>query len=221
MLSKERDFIVSLYKQKGVYCIYNTITQKKYIGYTSLNFGDRRDSHFASLRNGYHFNKEMQKDYDRFGESSFEFQIVETIDSDDVWLYEDKEKYWIKALDTFENGYNETAGGIGASGTTLPPERIQQLSEVNRKRMQGAKFSDDTKKAMSEAREKNRKRYTSDFGILTEKEVYDIRLSLMQGIRVADLAQKYNVTVQCISKINVGRNWKGICPPGWKEYLDK
>lgn len=163
----------------------------------------------------------MQKDYDQFGESSFEFQVVEIIDSDDVGLYEDKEKYWIKTLDTFENGYNGTAGGIGASGTTLPPERIQQLSEVNRKRMQGAKLSDDTKRAMSEAREKNRKRYTSDFGILTEKEVYDIKLSLMQGVRVADLAQKYNVTVQCISKINVGRNWKSVCPPGWKEYLDK
>lgn len=210
---------MSMYKDRGVYCIRNTKTSKKYIGCTSMNFGDRRDCHFASLRNGYHYNKEMQSDFDKYGEDSFVFEIIEKIDSDDESIYEEREKYWIQKLDTFNNGYNGTVGGIGLLGTTPSKEKIKSISEINRKRMLGTKLDDATRKSMSEARERNRDRYINGRSILSEKDVYDIKIALMNHERVRDIADKYRVTTRCISKINVGENWKSICPDGWEEYL--
>ena len=48
---------MGLYNERGIYEIVNLANNKFYIGYASISFGDRRDSHFACLRNGYHFNK--------------------------------------------------------------------------------------------------------------------------------------------------------------------
>lgn len=53
-----------------------------------MNFGDRRDCHFASLRGGYHINPHLQKSFDKYGEDNFEFIILHNClnneDSDQV-----------------------------------------------------------------------------------------------------------------------------------------
>lgn len=209
-----------LYKIKGIYCITSLINGKKYIGHASVSFGDRRDCHFACLRNGYHHNKEMQKDFNQFGEDNFLFEIIEVIDSEYESYYEEREKFWISKLDTFNHGYNETLGGSGALGTRLSKEQIELLSERNRKRMTGKKLQDSTKKAMHDSRERNKDRFLTPNGqILTKENVFQIKIDLMNGRRIREIADEYNVTVQCISKINVGENWKHISPPGWCEYL--
>ena len=72
--------ITGLYNERGIYEIVNLANNKFYIGYASISFGDRRDSHFARLRNGYHFNKYLQSDFDKYGEENFDFKIIETIE---------------------------------------------------------------------------------------------------------------------------------------------
>lgn len=53
-----------------------------------MNFGDRRDCHFASLRGGYHINPHLQRSFDKYGEDNFEFIVLHNCqnneDSDQV-----------------------------------------------------------------------------------------------------------------------------------------
>lgn len=40
---------MGLYNEHGMYKITNRINGKKYVGYCTISFGDRRDSHFACI----------------------------------------------------------------------------------------------------------------------------------------------------------------------------
>lgn len=46
-----------------------------YVGQTS-QLKSRKYSHFFKLRKGTHYNKELQKDFDSYGELFFEFKII-------------------------------------------------------------------------------------------------------------------------------------------------
>lgn len=102
---------MKLYKDNGIYKITNNKNGKIYIGYATVSFGDRRDTHFACLRNGYHFNKELQNDFVKYGEDSFVFDVVEVINSDDIEIYKEREQYYIKEYNAVESGYNLCNGG--------------------------------------------------------------------------------------------------------------
>ena len=69
-----------IYKQFGIYRITNILDGMSYIGKTGMNFGDRWDSHRSLLNSGSHFNKQLQNAWAEFGEDSFEFQIIESVD---------------------------------------------------------------------------------------------------------------------------------------------
>lgn len=213
---------MSLYSKKGIYKIENIENNKIYIGFASDNFGDRRDCHMAMLRHNYHYNKDLQNDFNTFGEDSFIFSIIEEITSDDIDYFCSREKFYIQLYRSNYDCYNITDGGVGAWGTRLSKEMIHKMSEINRKNMTGRKLSSDTKIAMSNTRRKNQTRMSGEFNssILTENDVLDIKKALMDGKSCRELSEKYSVSVACISKINVGANWKSICPDGWIEYLN-
>ncbi len=66
---------VNLYKS-GVYEIHCIATNKFYIG-ASNNVGKRLQKHFSELRFNRHPNTRLQQDYNTFGQSSFEWHILE------------------------------------------------------------------------------------------------------------------------------------------------
>jgi group I intron endonuclease len=66
----------NLYNRIGVYAVVNKVNGFTYVGQTAMNFGDRRDSHFSLLRNGKHPCKEMQIDFNKYGEKNFEFVVL-------------------------------------------------------------------------------------------------------------------------------------------------
>lgn len=173
------------------------------------------------LNQGYHYNDDLQSDYNKYGRDNFEFSVVETIETPDEDYVFEREKYYISLYRESYDCYNETDGGLGANGTRLTKERIAQLTELNRKLMTGKKMSDETRAKMSETRLKNRERAKGKYmqQLLTEKEVIQIKKDLMAGSSCKELSIKYNVSVACISKINVGANWKSVRVKGWNEYL--
>ena len=162
---------MSLYNTRGIYRIRNLVNGKMYIGFTSMNFGDRRDSHFACLRNNYHFNHDLQNDFNKYGESNFVFEVVEEIESDDILKYQEKEIYYISLYDTVNTGYNYTAGGNNHIRPTR--EKIRQMAEINRITNTGKRVSEDTKKRMSVSHRKRKD--LSKPNILSEKDVIDIK----------------------------------------------
>lgn len=116
----------------GIYCIYNIITHKYYIGSTN-DFVDRRTTHFCLLHRGIHPNRYLQASFRKHGRKAFAFLIIEhcTLDS----LIEKEQQY----LDNYqpwkhEIGYNlSSKAGVGMTKNNV--EALKRLSELNAKEM--------------------------------------------------------------------------------------
>lgn len=93
----------------GIYCIENIINNKKYIGLSS-DITRRWHEHKSELRRGVHINDCLQKAWNKYGEQSFKFYIIELCMNEDLI---NKEMFYIEKYKTLthENGYNITPGG--------------------------------------------------------------------------------------------------------------
>lgn len=60
----------------GVYEIVNTVNGKRYVG-SSKNIEKREKEHFNDLRRGKHHAIALQRAWDKYGEESFTFRIIE------------------------------------------------------------------------------------------------------------------------------------------------
>ena len=91
-----------------IYMIQNTINSKFYIG-SAIGHYRRKGQHFWMLRNNIHFNKHLQSSWNKYGESSFSFNILEFIENVD--LLREREEYWINQYNTLNpfKGYNARA----------------------------------------------------------------------------------------------------------------
>ena len=150
---KECDYI-SLYNNYGIYGIRNKINNKVYVGKTEMNFGDRKDCHFASLRGGYHINPHLQKSFNKYGEDNFEFIVLyECKNNEDSDIVNELEKKYIKLYKDKELAYNIGDGGDGGHnlGKHLSEETKRKIGDKNRINMTGRKATIETKKKMSKA----------------------------------------------------------------------
>jgi group I intron endonuclease len=88
----------------GVYIIQNTIDQKVYVG-ASKDTYNRLCHHKWKLRANKHTNSHLQNAYNKYGEHSFEFDILE--DCEERFVYS-QENYWCNLLDSHDrkHGYN-------------------------------------------------------------------------------------------------------------------
>jgi len=60
----------------GIYCIKNIINNKVYIG-SSVNLNGREYKHFWMLKKNKHDNQFLQNSFNKYGENSFVFEVVE------------------------------------------------------------------------------------------------------------------------------------------------
>ena len=74
---------------KGIYKLTNTVSGKVYIG-QSENLNNREWCHFYRLKRGEHHNEILQHSYNKHGESSFVFEILEHTENLD-----NRESYWL------------------------------------------------------------------------------------------------------------------------------
>lgn len=88
----------------GVYYIKNKVNNKIYVG-SSKDITLRKVQHFSELRGGYHQNIHLQRSYDKYGESNFEFGILEVVE--DMNSLYDREQFYIDLYyDNSCNCYN-------------------------------------------------------------------------------------------------------------------
>lgn len=85
-----------------IYSITNLVNQKIYIGQT-VNPTNRFAYHKNYLRNNKHDNPHLQNAWNKYGEQSFSFNIVECIIVNDVDYLNEREQYWI---DNTKASYN-------------------------------------------------------------------------------------------------------------------
>lgn len=143
-----------IYCTFGVYRITNIVNGKSYIGKTGMNFGDRWDNHKSLLRNNHHSNPYLQSAWNKYGESSFEFAVVESVN--DSGLLNELEIQYIKQYKEAGLSYNIHDGGDGGLnlGKHLSDETKRKIGEKNRVNMTGRKLSEETRRRMSEAQKR-------------------------------------------------------------------
>ena len=91
-------------KISGIYCIVNIKNSKKYIG-SSKNIRQRLWSHRAKLRHNKHDNAHLQSAWNKYGEHSFDYYILEKCEES---LLLEKEQLYIDTINPEYNISKET-----------------------------------------------------------------------------------------------------------------
>jgi group I intron endonuclease len=112
-----------------IYVIENKNSGKFYIGRTN-NPAARKRCHFSELRRGIHGNPRLQASFNKHGENTFEFRVVDSAPSDEI---KEKEAEWFDAFDKntdkLYNCHFETFGGPKICKPHTP-ESAAKISEA-------------------------------------------------------------------------------------------
>jgi group I intron endonuclease len=128
-------------KKSGIYKIINVVNNKFYVG-SAVDLRRRKTRHFSELRTGRHNNKHLQAAWNKYGEKSFTFVVVEEhpvgdtlLAAENVWLKEHVGKDYCYNL-----GVDAVMPTLGWSGPKSPtwgrkrtPEELAAQSWKGRK----------------------------------------------------------------------------------------
>ena len=95
-----------------IYVITNQINLKQYVGKTSFSLEKRFQEHiYDSHRNDeYTKHRPLYMAFKKYGIENFSIKELEQVPDEQA---DEREKYWISYLNTYNNGYNATLGGDG------------------------------------------------------------------------------------------------------------
>ena len=156
----------------GIYGIIHISSKKIYVG-SALNIKKRWREHRHYLRLNKHINRYLQNAWNKHGENSFEFVILEKIKKsnslikreqcwlDDIRPYERKNGYNIAAIAGSQLGYKHTKATKEKlskihSGRNLTPEHGKAISNA----LKGRIHTDKAKLLLSESHANLSKRQT-------------------------------------------------------------
>lgn len=113
-------------RNSGIYKILNKINGKFYIG-SATDFYERWHSHKHYLNNSNHHNSHLQRAWDKYWSTSFEFIILEECEKEKL---EEREQHWINTTNCCnkEIGYNINFIANNASGVKRSPETKAKMS---------------------------------------------------------------------------------------------
>lgn len=229
---------MSLYKTKGIYGIINKISNKIYIGQTSVSFGDRRDIHYSKLRHNTNDNLELQNDWNIYGENNFEFVVLKEIKDNNI--LDEWEKYYIDIYKKKNMVYNIASGGKGAPGIKISEEAKRKISIKNHINGLGRKVSEETKRKMSlshlgkkqteqhkinsanarrgkkmssEAVEKNRMSHLgskSNLATHTEEEIREAKILLNKNYTIKQIKEITGISESVLYSLKNNTRWKHV-----------
>lgn len=126
-----------------VYSILNKTNGKIYVGQTTQG-KTRFTQHKCNLRRNTHQNPHLQSSWNKYGEDSFEFNVLEHCTDEKLG---DNEDWWINYFDSTnsEKGYNLKEGGN--TGFKFTEESLKRMSNSHK----GKTLSKETKQKMSDS----------------------------------------------------------------------
>ena len=110
----------------GAYLILNISNGKPYIG-ASVNIERRWRVHKCELRGNKHCNLKLQRAWNKYGEPSFTFTILEVCERGDIV---DCEQRWIDQYDAVNSGYNILNFARSTQGRKFSPEAVERLRQA-------------------------------------------------------------------------------------------
>ena len=127
-------------EKPGVYVIENLMTNKIYIGSSTMRVIKRIEHHISILRANKHKNAHLQNAFNKYGETSFCASIVENTEKHNTL---EREQYWINRHN-FDDLYNINPL---ASGTpNMSKETILKRSETMKKKYASGEIESNFKK---------------------------------------------------------------------------
>lgn len=115
----------------GVYLIRNVVNGRVYVGSSCL-VHKRLDAHKSLLNRQKHHNRHLQAAWNKYGASSFSFQLLEETA---VALLIQREQYYIDTLLAHEKGYNLSPTAGSTRGFAQPEHVCAAVAAANRRRV--------------------------------------------------------------------------------------
>lgn len=142
------DYLGLQYDIGGIYAIINCANGKVYVG-SAVDIKRRWIRHVHRLRLGTHTNPILQSAWNKYGESSFDFLILEEV-SDRLWLMV-REQLWLNDVQPWkrENGYNILPSAESRLGHVPSLESRRKQSISLSKSKTGTKASEFQRQRMS------------------------------------------------------------------------
>lgn len=152
----------------GIYIIFNNQNWKVYIG-SCKRFKQRWMEHVRHLRTQKHQNKHLQASFSKYGESAFEFFVVQDMPNSSLEERLKVEEDWIVIHFGKGRCYNGTKFAVSREGkpSKNPEETAKKLSNA----LKGRKISSEHREKISKANKGK---------ILTENQIEKHRI-FMQG----------------------------------------
>jgi len=202
----------------GIYEIVCTANGKRYIG-SAVCLRARKIRHLREMRGNKHRNPHLQSAFNLYGESVFEFRVIELCD---ISILKDREQFF---LDTERLGFNIAPD---AFSSMRGRKHTDEWRAKHSAQMKGRKFSEEHKRKIGEANQGRSKSKEWRHKIsqtlmktaargeavanskLTESDVIEIRKLNKQGISFHGIARLFNVYQSTIERIVHRKTWKHI-----------
>jgi len=182
--------------QRGIYAI-ECEDGRAYVG-GSRNIAKRWCDHRYDLRRGTHKNRLLQKAWLTFGETAFQFVVLEVVQNGDL---EAAEQRHMTALNTVERGFN-------LSPTAGSPRGVVHTAETR------AKFSAaGLARAMRPGERGRMQGQSNPAAKLSDREVEEIRQMAGTGLFKREIAAIYGITQSNVSRVLSGGRWGASCHP--------
>jgi len=175
----------------GIYKITNIINSKIYVG-SAINLNKRNKKHLYDLKHNIHHSIHLQRAWGKYGEDNFSFEVIEYIEDKDI--LKEREQYWIDTLNVCDINY----------GYNILPTAGNSL---------GYKMSEEDKKKIGDSC-RGEKNYGTK---LTDVQVYQIKEMCRDGFKNKKIANKFEITIESINNIRIGKTWKHIKIEGFQE----
>lgn len=191
-----------------IYKVTNKVNNKIYIGQTIQRVQDRWYRHcgksgLPETEMKTHFKRAILK----YGKENF---IVETLETCDSSLLNEREKYYIKLYDSYRCGYNSTLGGQdGAKPFKTTEEDNESIIELYKEGFSlkdiGKEYKIDKATVKSILVRHNIELRTSKAVKYTSKVRESILQDYNQGISRKDIMKKYLISKSYLSQLISGK----------------
>lgn len=203
----------------GIYYIKNLINDMIYVGQTCQPFKKRYWLHCWNLRKNQHSNTNLQEEYNKFGEKSFEFGVLEIVKDNN--LLDAKEQEYISFYKKQNKSYNISNGGGVRRDFTVSEDTKKKIGKKNKEKNLGKKHSSETIKKMAKTRTGQPYTRYKKTTKATDNLIRTIKEKLVAGEKGADIARELSVDYKIVNNVLSNNTWSNIKVNGWDEFQEK